>query len=64
MQRPAYYFRLYQQTKGPLRTFFWTFIILWLMIVVPTIWTYARLFYARTHIPDPQEAAVPVEPSS
>lgn len=55
MLRLNHYLQLYRQTHGPLRTFFWTFIIFCLMIVVPTVWTYARLFYARTHIPSPPE---------
>lgn len=58
MQRLTSYLQLYRQTPRPQRIFFWTVVIFCLMMAVPTIWTYARLFTCRTQIPTASEMHV------
>ena len=44
------YLRSYLQASLAIKTFIWTVILLMGVIIVTTVWAYARLSYARTHI--------------
>jgi hypothetical protein len=55
MLRPNAYWQLYRKTPKEVRTFFWTVVVFFLIIIIPTAWSYARLYYARTQIPDVYE---------
>lgn len=47
-----HYWQLYRETPRQLRIFFWTVLVFFLIIIVPAVWSYARLYYARTQIPE------------
>lgn len=52
------YLQAYRRASGSVKTFIWTVILLMGVIVVTTVWAYARLSYARTNIlqahPEPE----------
>lgn len=56
-------FRKYRQASGPLKLFLWTVATLISLLIITTLWAFARLDYARTNIPSvPLEMTPPIVP--
>lgn len=53
------YWQRYREVPRQLRVFFWTVLLFFLIIIVPTVWSYARLYYARTQISVQEEKSTP-----